>query len=165
MSRTTIHTRALAYVPVIDDVEDVVDEEDNAALSVTRESLVVQQYVVYSATFQVPAFYLTVHDSQGSPLSLAELVRTSVFRPFAFDGTESTTFAVSLPTSAFPLLSQGEHPTLGLPCWYFHPCETAQAVDEVMREVRDNRWSEEEELVRWLEVWFMVVGGVVDLRR
>lgn len=39
-----------------------VDDASELAMS-THESLTAQQYVVYSATFQVPAFYFTVHDS------------------------------------------------------------------------------------------------------
>ncbi|KAJ7283730.1 hypothetical protein C8J57DRAFT_1293396, partial [Mycena rebaudengoi] len=102
------------------------------------------QYIVYSATFQVPAFYFTLHDASGSPLSLDDLVQTTLFHRFAFEGTESTTFALSLPASAFPLLSQGDHPTLGTPCWYFHPLG-------------------EQRLERWMETWFMVLGTVVSM--
>ncbi|KAF8231848.1 hypothetical protein L208DRAFT_1398182, partial [Tricholoma matsutake] len=42
-------------------------------------------------------------DTAGSPLALDDL--PSVF--------------------VIPLLSQGDHPTLGTPCWYLHPCQSA----------------------------------------
>lgn len=77
---------------------------------------------------------------------------------------ETTSFAVNLPTSSFPLLSQGDHPTLGSPCWYFHPCETSVSVGEVMKEVARDEWTEDEYLVRWIETWFMVLGTVVDMK-
>lgn len=97
-------------------------------------------------------------------MSITNILKTSLFRRFALEGTEITSFAVSQPTSSFPLLSQGDHPTLGTPCWSFHPCETPAAVDEVMQELVGADWTEEERLVKWLETWFMVLGGVVDIR-
>jgi len=146
-----------------DDVGDI--DNDNSTLSQSYStSLSSTQYVVYSATFQVPAFYFTIHNSHGSPLSLTDILKTSLFHRFNREGTETTSFAVSLPTSSFPLLSQGDHPTLGSPCWYFHPCETSASVGEVMKEVLQADWTEDERLVRWMEVWFMVLGTAVELK-
>ena len=53
----------------------------------------------------------------------------------------------------------GDHPTLGTPSWYFHPCHTADVVGEVLAEIEVDRADE----LRWLEVWFMVMGNMVDL--
>jgi ubiquitin-like-conjugating enzyme ATG10 len=93
---------------------------------------------------------------------LTDLVHTSLFHRFVFDGTEMSDFAASFPSSSFPMLSQGDHPTLGTPCWYLHPCETQSAVDPIMSEVGMAQ-SEEHWPVRWMEVWFMVVCTTVDL--
>ena len=44
---------------------EVSEDDDGSTLPLQttfREVLTVQQYIVYSATFQVPAFYFTVHD-------------------------------------------------------------------------------------------------------
>ncbi|KII94786.1 hypothetical protein PLICRDRAFT_86256 [Plicaturopsis crispa FD-325 SS-3] len=138
---------------------------DDATLAVSAIStLNCRQYVVYSSTFQVPAFYFTIHESSGSPLRLVDIVRTSLFRTGVLPKSDASSFALSSPDSAFPLLSQGDHPTLGTPSWYFHPCETGPAVGEIMAEVSVEGWSEEQRLVRWMEAWFMVLGTVVDLR-
>nr|GAT54060.1 predicted protein [Mycena chlorophos] len=99
-----------------------------------------------------------MHDSSGSPLSLDALVHTTLFHRFALDAAECTTFAATLPGAAFPLLSQGDHPTLGTPCWFLHPCESAAAVDEIMRELGAG-----DDEQRWLETWFMVLGSVVHV--
>ncbi|KAF7313733.1 hypothetical protein HMN09_00530400 [Mycena chlorophos] len=96
-----------------------------------------------------------MHDSSGSPLSLDALVHTTLFHRFALDAAECTTFAATLPGAAFPLLSQGDHPILGTPCWFLHPCESAAAVDEIMRELGAG-----DDEQRWLETWFMVLGSV-----
>lgn len=57
--------------------------------------------------------------------------------------------------SMFPLLSQGEHPTLGMPCWYLHPCETAVAVEEIVAEMGGG--------ANVIEGWLLIVGNVVEL--
>ncbi|KAJ7068192.1 hypothetical protein C8F01DRAFT_1117245 [Mycena amicta] len=93
----------------------------------------------------------------GSPLSLDDLVNTTLFHRFALDETQRTTFGATLPGAAFPLLSQGDHPTLGTPCWFLHPCESAGAVDEIMRELDTT------DEVRWLKTWLLVVGTVVHV--
>ncbi|KAJ7937126.1 hypothetical protein B0H13DRAFT_1944331, partial [Mycena leptocephala] len=157
MARSCQYTRRDAAE---DDDVDVSDAGDDATAATPAETLTCKQYIVYSATFQVPAFYFTLHDASGSPLSLDDLVRTTLFRRFAFEGTESTSFGVSQPGSAFPLLSQGDHPTLGTPCWYFHPCESAAAVTELMAELDEIG---KHQLLRWLETWFMVLGTVVNM--
>ena len=184
MSRSVIHTwrsQPLAVDdPLLDgDLDDACHEVDVSTIPmpVIRESLVTQQYVVYSATFQVPAFYFTIHNSSlwpleilrynfncdvgGTPLTIDDLLRSTLFRPFAFEKTEASTFALTNPASSFPLLSQGDHPTLGTACWYLHPCESADAVGEIMREVQV---AEELRLVRWLEAWFMILGTMVNFR-
>lgn len=52
---------------------------------------------------------------------------------------------------------------MGIPCWYFHPCESANAVGEFMAEEERADWTEEERDVRWLELWLMVVGSVLGV--
>lgn len=103
----------------------------------------------------------------GSPLALSDILRTSLFRHFALEDTALTPFAVSRAGSSFPLLSQGDHPSLGTPCWYLHPCETPAAVGELMAEVQAEAphedWTEARRLVRLLEVWFMVLSAAVDI--
>jgi hypothetical protein len=99
----------------------------------------------------------------GLPLPLADLVQTSFFKVKPPDGSETTTFALTLPSAPFPLLSQGDHPTLGTSCWYFHPCQSDAAVGEFMLEAESPNWTEETRFVRWLELWLMIVGSVVNL--
>ncbi|KAG7449278.1 uncharacterized protein BT62DRAFT_964339 [Guyanagaster necrorhizus] len=166
LSRRTIHTRFSCFGTDDEELyrEEYEEQQDEStATAVPDATLVCQQYIVYSATYQVPAFYFTMHDCNGSPLALADIVNTSLFRPSAFDSAELTTFALNIPDRMFPLLSQGDHPTLGTPSWYLHPCESAGAVDELMRELGEAEWTTEEGLVRWIEMWIMVVSTVVEL--
>lgn len=101
--------------------------------------------------------------ADGAPLSLVEIMASPLLRRHAVPLAEATTFALTEDGSAFPLLSQGDHLVLGTPAWYFHPCHTPDAVGELLSEVAKEGWREEERLVRWIEVWFMVVSQIVDL--
>lgn len=160
---------------------DVIELEDPVTASRRCEEVHVQQFIVFSASFSIPAFYFTVHDSSmrmiihrvtqsnpppaGSPLSLNELVQTAFFRAEVPADASMTPFALNPTSSPFPILSQGDHPTLGTPCWYIHPCEAEKAVGEFMCEVGQSSWTEAERAVRWMELWLMVVASVVDAQK
>ena len=103
----------------------------------------------------------------GSPLSLGRLVRTNLFKPDALVGASVHATHIEPPRTergaVFPLLSQGGHPTLQIPCWYLHPCETGVAVGELlalgMQSAAGRRT-----LCQWLEAWMAMLGTVVNLR-
>jgi len=149
----TVQVQNRTNQPVLE--ETVLDENDFTLVEEEDESLAPstpamtahtsQQYIVYSATYSVPAFYFTLHDAGGAPLTLDALLRTRLFHAPS-----------ELPGSGlFPLLSQGDHPVLGTPCWYLHPCETSTAMEELLRASEPRPW---------LEVWLMLIGTVLDLR-
>ncbi|KZT58811.1 hypothetical protein CALCODRAFT_482088 [Calocera cornea HHB12733] len=142
-------------------------------LSGTR--ITVEEHIVYSPTFQVPAFYFTASDSSGAPLPLPQVIRSTLFHlPLPLSTLSIHQHTVDLPGTSsdlpdpdpdpapLPLLTQGEHPTTGRACWYIHPCETSAAVKELL----DHRaapiiegWE-----VEWLRVWFVILGRVIYLR-
>ncbi|PFH51446.1 hypothetical protein AMATHDRAFT_142570 [Amanita thiersii Skay4041] len=167
MSRTTIQTMRSPINCLDEQLEgsSALDNIDEATAPIGIDVLTSQQYVIFSATFQVPTFYFTVHDAKGVPLSLYDILRSTLFRRFAFTGVERSNHALTLPGSSFPLLSQGDHPTLGTPCWYLHPCATAKAVGELMAEQQGKMEEEEEILLKTLETWVLVVRQVVDWGR
>jgi len=156
-----------------------VEEDDSAVVVSTPNFISCDQYIVYSPSFMVPAFYFIVwdqrmsrdcdlatiaeFDAEGVQLTLDQLLQTGLFR---FDPTtefDKTTFGLSQPGSAFPLLSQGDHPVLGTRCWYFHPCESSAAVNELVNEVISTDASEDDRLRCWMKMWFLVLGSVVNL--
>ncbi|KAE9410392.1 hypothetical protein BT96DRAFT_374588 [Gymnopus androsaceus JB14] len=145
------------------DPEDDCIEIDEATASISIVVSTSQQYVMFSATFQVPCFYFTMYHPNGAPLSIDELLSTSLFRPCILEDAETTSFALTRPNAAFPLLSQGDHPTTGRPCWFLHPCETTAAVEELMKEIANDGDSEDTRLLKWLKMWFTVLGSAVDL--
>ncbi|CCM04870.1 uncharacterized protein FIBRA_07063 [Fibroporia radiculosa] len=148
-----------------EDVSGVSSPIDESVVAANTPILIAsEQHVVYSPTFQVPTFYFTMYNSSGAPLTLDQILISPLFHPHSLANAEATSFALTEPGSSFPLLSQGDHPVLGTPSWYLHPCHTAEAVVELMAESPRGDESEERTLVRWMETWFMVLGQVVNLR-
>jgi ubiquitin-like-conjugating enzyme ATG10 len=69
LSRTCYHTHK---IPVdldvsISDLDEMGIEEDDSATAqdFLSPSFCVNEYIIYSASFNVPAFYFTIHDSSG----------------------------------------------------------------------------------------------------
>jgi ubiquitin-like-conjugating enzyme ATG10 len=167
---------------------EVLEEDDDSTLPVQTpscETLIVQQYIVYSPTFQVPAFYFTVHDkstllclsfsgythsfhvsSDGSPLPLRDIIGTTLFHSHVLPRCANTApHGISMPGSNFPLLSQGDHPVLGTAAWYLHPCETSVAVTELLDAAVDGyERASDKSLLHLMESWFLILCSVVDLR-
>lgn len=61
MSRTTVQIKRTTQQQTLEDEEADLDE---ATAPMDTEPVICQQYVVYSATFQVPTFYFTMHGSR-----------------------------------------------------------------------------------------------------
>ncbi|OSX60452.1 hypothetical protein POSPLADRAFT_1182993 [Postia placenta MAD-698-R-SB12] len=169
MARSVLLPHTLSGEKATDEQEsqdewEVVEENDeNDASAAAPDVVASQQHVVFSPTFQVPAFYFTAHSASGAPLPLSEIVKLPLLRQHILAGTHSSGFALTAQESTFPLLSQGDHPVLGTPSWYLHPCHTAEAVTELLSESRTDGGSEEERLSRWIQTWFVILGQVVNL--
>ncbi len=89
---------------------------------------------------------------------------------YASKNVDSGTSSIMLPPTeggaSFPLISQGDHPVLGTPSWYLHPCNTASTMQVLMDDFIGDAWEEHEDsrgLFRWLSTWFMIIGSAVTL--
>jgi len=60
-------------------------------------------------------------------------------------------------------ISQTDHPVLGVPYYFVHPCNTAAAMGEWQQRRRDGEGMEDFTAEKYLAVWIGVVGGVVGL--
>lgn len=97
--------------------------------------------------------------TDGSPARCDAIINSTLMRKNAFPSSmKLSDFAVHAQEQSFPLLTQGEHPTTGAPCWYFHPCETPSALRELIQE--DGGTSDPS---RRLELWFLLVGNAINL--
>lgn len=107
----------------------------------------------------------------GAPLDLSKIMQMKYLTLGHSENVDSGASSIMLPPSeqenaAFPLLSQGDHPVLGTPSWYLHPCNTASAVEVFMEDLIGDTWGEDEEskdLFLWLSTWFMIIGNAVTL--
>ncbi|KAF8319984.1 hypothetical protein DL93DRAFT_2053043 [Clavulina sp. PMI_390] len=148
-------------------------EDGTLSFSAPRQTIVIEQSVIYSATYQVPGFAFTAHDKGGNPLSITELASTSFLRHRSSVPASTVSDVQSVvisPRTAddapFPLLSAADHPVLGTPCWAVHPCETSSAMGELLDDVIRRSWDEDDAengLARWMALWFMLLGTIVDL--
>ncbi|KAG8865395.1 hypothetical protein FRB96_000285 [Tulasnella sp. 330] len=108
--------------------DDAVLETLDASEAPSCQSLprfMMQQYVAWSVTYEVPVFYFTLHDSGGAPIPLDRMYNTSIFRKSRqLAKTPKDLTSALFPASSqsdvheeesvpFPLLSQGDHPVLG----------------------------------------------------
>ncbi|KZO93285.1 hypothetical protein CALVIDRAFT_540266 [Calocera viscosa TUFC12733] len=154
----------------IPDIPEIPDDPASSEPHPSGSRLMVEEHIVYSPTFQVPAFYFTASDESGAPLSLNSIIRSPLFHfPIPLSSLDVQPHKVDLPGSdgsedaaPVPLLTQGEHPTTGQICWYLHPCETSPAVKELLdhrEEPPKGGWE-----LEWLKAWFVVLGRVAYLR-
>ena len=102
----------------------------------------------------------------GSALDLDGILSSSLFRRsasdlLAQDSPQSLDVAQSDSDSLarFPAISQGEHPSTGIPCFFLHPCETSAALSDILSDDQSSMTP-----FKVLECWFMIVGSVLDLR-
>ena len=103
-------------------------------------------------------------NTDGSLLTLEDIMNTSLLRRHALPEISMTPYALVQPDALFPLLSQGDHPTLGTPAWFIHPCGTAFVVGELLGEKNAEGMAEvSDKWLRWLETWFMMMGNIVEL--
>jgi ubiquitin-like-conjugating enzyme ATG10 len=94
-------------------------------------------------------------------------MNTSLLRRHTLPETQVTPFALVQPDALFPLLSQGDHPTLGTPAWFIHPCGTGLAMGELIgeknAEAEGRLEGVDDEWLNWLETWFVMLGNIVEL--
>jgi ubiquitin-like-conjugating enzyme ATG10 len=190
--RVSLQTRR----PVLEtDITDTSAEEVDGAVSTstTGQIMMIEQSVAFSATYQVPWFLFSAYDTGGYALTFNHLtpqLRLSsnvAGSPIPLDSLATSSFLrhrSSLPASMlsqtqsigaspnenhdapFPLLSQVEHPTLGVPNWSVHPCETSQAMKELLEDEIGESWDDDNlrnGFVKWLAIWFMLLGQIVEM--
>lgn len=173
------------------DEEELVEPQDESttpALAPGFDGLYFHESIVWHPTYMVPAYYFQAVDSGehildfprarinpaiavgGSPATLAQIVSTDRFKrrtllDSSLDITNSVVQHKETENAQFPLLSSGDHPILGTPHWYFHPCETSPAIKELLDQSPIADWdpNNTDSLVRWLKAWFAVLSAAVDM--
>lgn len=144
-----------------DDVETFYDDDDDAIATPKVPSsndtadarrILVEYSIVWSTTYQVPVLYFNLWEECGTKKSsftagVSEIVRSFERRV----GIENDTNTIKMNA----LLSQGEHPLLGVSAWYLHPCKTANVMETIVpREQRSD----------YLKAWLALYGSFAGLK-
>ena len=126
---------------------NLVEFEDPATLQDEFPSNTISYvyHIVYSHTYQVPVLYFSCCHSNGQLLSIEEV--WSHIPPV---------HQQRVSHNSWSLITQGDHPILGQPFFYVHPCHTS----DVMRCVW-SKGSQIDYLTSWLSMFGPLVG--VDL--
>ncbi|KAM4556713.1 ubiquitin-like-conjugating enzyme ATG10 isoform 1-T1 [Fundulus diaphanus] len=133
-----------------DILKDDMDEEDDGSYSVTKSSSRVLQYeyhILYSCSYGAPVLYFRAFTLEGKSLTLEEIW-----------GTIHPNFRLCLRNSPLNAISQQEHPLLGQPFFFLHPCRTEEFMGPVLQVAQDQGRP-----VNYVLSWLSVVGPVVGL--
>lgn len=143
-----------------DEIETFYDDEDDSAVQQTSLSedtssthkIFAEYSIVWSETYQVPVLYFSLWEECGTKKSSFTTGVSEVIHGFEKRaGFENNDGAVKMNA----LLSQGEHPLLGVSSWYLHPCKTATFMDALIpKEKRFN----------YLKAWLALYGSFAGLK-
>ncbi|KAK4513075.1 uncharacterized protein ATC70_000113 [Mucor velutinosus] len=112
------------------------EEEEDCTVRDSTEIIQLEHHIVYSTSYRVPVIYFKATFSDGTPLS-----HTEIFQYIIPDVYQDA------------IVSQNDHPMLGTPCWYIHPCDTPSLMSTMAFEPLD-----------YLKVWLSVYGPIVKCR-
>mmetsp|Transcript_16594 Transcript_16594/g.20123 ORF Transcript_16594/g.20123 Transcript_16594/m.20123 type:complete len:217 (-) Transcript_16594:237-887(-) len=106
-------------------------------------------HIVYSPVYTVPVLYFKAIHRDGSPCTLEEVERN-------LSGAATEMIQNHYNRANNTLISEEEHPLLGLPYFVVHPCQTGNRMAELMR-------TSVVEGFDYLIRWWSLVGGLLDL--
>ncbi|DBA00551.1 TPA: hypothetical protein N0F65_006455 [Lagenidium giganteum] len=132
-------------LPSMDD-----DVEDAAALAPPpqaqdgeQQPVIMDFHIVYHTVYQTPVLYFQASFLDGTPVPTDEL-------------TASTFLAGSNSTAA--VVSMEEHPVLGRPFHFLHPCESATVMDLLLQHDTGHEAASCAYLISWLSLMMPVTG-------
>ncbi|KAG9305555.1 hypothetical protein G9A89_003618 [Geosiphon pyriformis] len=130
-----------------------------------RECLMVDYHILYSSSYKVPVLYFNAYRSDGSILTLDQIY-TNLIEPSRLDDLRTAGFNGGL--------SQQDHPTLMLPFYFLHPCETASLmktvaclpimVEPLDPSERTDKIAPQIPINGYLRSWLSLVGSLVGVK-
>ncbi|RIA80621.1 autophagocytosis associated protein [Glomus cerebriforme] len=147
--------------------EQVEEElEDPSTLNIaseTTEYLTVDYHIIYSTSYKVPVLYFNTYHKDGTPLTNDEIY-SCLIEPSRLEDIKTAGFHGGI--------SQQDHPTLLIPFYYLHPCETAtlmkSIVDKpqstILNSNNNNLLNGEIPIEGYIRSWLSLVGNVVGLK-
>ncbi|KAI8818346.1 uncharacterized protein EV422DRAFT_569762 [Fimicolochytrium jonesii] len=113
--------------------ETAISDPAEASGKYTSTYLSIEFHVLFSTTWQCPTLYFNAWDESGNMLFLSDMqtaLQGNV--PIALDENHQRT------SYDMPAVTQQEHPYLGLPFFYLHPCQTSTIMKEIQDGLRSN---------------------------
>ncbi|XP_042308411.1 ubiquitin-like-conjugating enzyme ATG10 isoform X4 [Sceloporus undulatus] len=128
-------------------IEEGLDDFQVADMSATSEVIRYEYHVLYSCSYQAPVLYFQACFLDGKPLTLDEIWKNvhECYKEHLWQGPWDT-------------VTQQEHPLLGQPFFFLHPCRTNEFMASVLSGSHKQRRS-----TNYIIAWLSTVGPVVGL--
>ncbi|XP_072219712.1 ubiquitin-like-conjugating enzyme ATG10 isoform X1 [Leuresthes tenuis] len=128
---------------------DIEDEDDGICTVCEGNSLVLQYeyHILYSCSYSAPVLYFRAFTLGGKSLTLEEV--WSSVHPH---------FRLHLQNCPLNAITQQEHPLLGQPFFFLHPCRTEEFMRPMLQAAQ-----EQCRPVNYVLSWLSVVGPVLGL--
>ncbi|RPA90791.1 hypothetical protein L873DRAFT_382562 [Choiromyces venosus 120613-1] len=140
--------------------EEEAEDDESLPKARSKSTWKVEYHLHLSRTYQLPILYFNLYPpSQSFSSSTAPATLTQVYEILTTATSRDTLRSVGVQGA----ISQTDHPTLGVPYYFVHPCGTAAAMGEWRRlgESGGVDAHEDFDAEKYLAVWVGVVGGVV----
>ncbi|KAG0641116.1 hypothetical protein HOY80DRAFT_956120 [Tuber brumale] len=142
-------------VIIVEDEDEDEDDDEESLHPPSPSRWKVEYQILLSKTYQLPILYFNLYppSTLRIPASLQQVYENL---------TSTTTRDVLKSVGVQGAISQADHPVLGVPYYFVHPCNTAAAMSEWQQRRRDGG-GEDFDVEKYLTVWIGVVGGAVGL--
>jgi ubiquitin-like-conjugating enzyme ATG10 len=120
-----------------EDMEEGIEDDDVAALHSHDACILMEYHIVYSAPYACPVLYFRASFLDGKPLSISQVMGL-----LSLDGDTPGT-----------IVTQAEHPLLGKPFFFVHPCNTTSFLKELLADEDMGR-----RMHKYLSLWVSLVG-------
>ncbi|CAG8515748.1 2143_t:CDS:2 [Racocetra persica] len=139
--------------------DEILEEEDLNSLPTvpaSDEYFTVDYHIIYSTSYKVPVLYFNAYNSDGTLLTNDEIY-SNLVHPLKQNDIKNAGFNGAI--------SQQDHPTLLLPFYYLHPCETATLMASIVSDSKvDNNKPQVLPLEGYIRSWLSLVGSVVGVK-
>ncbi|CAI2178588.1 18122_t:CDS:2 [Funneliformis geosporum] len=145
-----------------DEQFDQIEEVLNTSLETAVEYLIVDYHIIYSTSYKVPVLYFNAYHNDGTPLTNDEIY-SCLIQPSRLEDIKIAGFHGGI--------SQQDHPTLLIPFYYLHPCETATLMKSIVDIPRSTKSNSDYNILQnkisiegYVRSWLSLVGNVVGLK-
>ncbi|CAO3590703.1 unnamed protein product [Absidia cylindrospora] len=124
----------------------------------TLPSITVNHHIVYSASYQAPVLYFDAFFTDGMRLGLDDIY-THLVPPIYQQDLKTS------PVQAQGSITQADHPLLGRPFWYIHPCDTQTLLQTILFGAQTTslgRHHQDAFLHDYIKVWLALLGPIVQ---